>query len=93
MTEKKMIRLFNQELIRAQEKALENIDKWGFQDIETLLLALMEEVGEVSQAWLKYKHEHGALHRVIDEVRDTMPLLLQITERWHNKIEETKRRK
>ena len=35
-------------------KAKQNIDKWGLQDKETIALAMMEELGELTQAILQY---------------------------------------
>ena len=38
------------ELIGWEKKAKENVDKWGLQDLGTLLLATQEELGEVAEA-------------------------------------------
>ena len=61
-----------------QRKALANVEKWGLQDRETLLLCLMEELGELTQAVLQAKHECGDELRVIEELDDLGAVLLQL---------------
>ena len=62
-------------------QASENIDRWGLQDEETLLLAIQEELGELTRAHLEAKHEDGDPHRVDEEIDDLGALLLQLHER------------
>jgi len=61
-------------------KAAENIEKWGLQDEETLLLAIQEELGEMTQAHLEARAEGGDPSRVDDELDDLGALLLQLHE-------------
>lgn len=62
-------------------KADENIEKWGLQDEETLLLAIQEELGELTQAHLEARAEGGDPDRVDEELDDLGALLLQFHER------------
>jgi|GEM_PF-1363417 len=62
-------------------KASDNIEEWGLQDEETLLLAIQEEVGELAQAHLEAKHEDGRPGRIDEELDDLSALLLQLEER------------
>lgn len=57
-----------------------NIEEWGLQDEETLLLALQEELGELTQAHLEARDEGGDPSRVDDELDDLGALLLQLHE-------------
>jgi hypothetical protein len=61
-------------------KADENIEKWGLQDEETLLLAIQEELGELSQAFLEARSEGGDPARIDKELDDLGALLLQFHE-------------
>jgi len=61
-------------------KARDNIDQWGLQDEETLLLAIQEELGELTQAHLEARSEGGDPARVDEELDDLGALLLQIHE-------------
>lgn len=61
-----------------ERQAIENIDKWGIQHPEEVLSAIVEEVGEIEQAYLEATHEGGGPARVEDEVDDLGPLLLQL---------------
>ncbi|WP_233511912.1 hypothetical protein [Haloferax sp. Atlit-12N] len=61
-------------------KAAENIEEWGVQDEATLLLAIQEELGELTQAHLEAKHEDGRDSRVDEELDDLGALLLQLHE-------------
>lgn len=65
-------------------KAKDNIEKWGMQDIPTLLLAMTEELGELAQAYLQYKHEHQPKKRIEKELADLAALCCQL--QW--RIEE-----
>lgn len=64
-------------------KALENRAKWGSQDYETLGLAVAEEVGELAQAILKYRHEGAAEIRIAEEALDLGALCIQVILLWH----------
>lgn len=61
-------------------KAEDNVEKWGLQDVETLLLAMQEEQGELAQAYLEAEHEDGDLARVATELDDLAALCIQL--RW-----------
>lgn len=62
------------------EKAEENVEEWGLQDVETLLLAMQEEQGELAQAHLEETHEDGDAARIADELDDLAALCIQL--RW-----------
>ena len=59
-------------------KASENVAEWGLQDTETLLLAMQEELGELTQAHLESVHEDGDPERVAEEMADLGALLFQL---------------
>jgi len=61
-------------------KAAENIDTWGYQKEETLLLALQEELGELTQAFLEARSEGGDPQCVDEELDDLGALLIQFHE-------------
>lgn len=61
-------------------KASENIDEWGYQDEATLLLAMQEELGELTQAYLEARSEGADPRRVEQELDDLGALLLQFHE-------------
>lgn len=67
--------------IRWTEKAMENREKWGTQSLETLLLASMEELGELTQAYLEHRHEDGEFERLQDEIDDLGALIIQLQRR------------
>jgi len=60
------------------EQAYENVQKWGEQNTETLLLAMQEELGELTQAHLEYNWEDGDDYRVPAELIDLAALLVQL---------------
>lgn len=62
-------------------KADRNIETWGLQDEATLLLAIQEELGELTQAHLEAEHEDGDPARIDEELDDLGALLLQLHER------------
>ena len=62
-------------------KALENTEKWGLQNTETLILAMTEELGEISQAHLENQHENGDGDRVAEELADLGALCIQLARR------------
>lgn len=66
------------------KKAQENIDKWGLQDVSTLILAMMEELGELAQAHLQAVHEHKDPERISEELDDLMVLGYQLREAYIN---------
>lgn len=55
-------------------KGRENIEKWGLQDVDTLLHAMMEELGEIARAHLEKEGDQ----RLIEEARDLGALCLQL---------------
>lgn len=61
-------------------KASDNIEEWGLQDEETLLLAMQEELGELTQAVLEARSEDGDPYRIDDELDDLGALLIQFHE-------------
>jgi NTP pyrophosphatase (non-canonical NTP hydrolase) len=60
-----------------QQQARQNVKEWGLQDRETLLLAMQEELGELTQATLEAEYEAGDYQDQFDELRDLAALLLQ----------------
>ncbi|MHB9286773.1 hypothetical protein ACKVMT_07005 [Halobacteriales archaeon Cl-PHB] len=62
------------------EKAEENVEEWGLQEIDTLLLAMQEEQGELSQAYLESEYENGNAARIASELDDLAALCVQL--RW-----------
>ncbi|WP_206335519.1 hypothetical protein [Natronolimnobius sp. AArcel1] len=60
------------------EKASNNVEKWGLQDVPTLLLAMQEEMGELEQAHLEARDEDGDPERVGDELADLAALCFQL---------------
>ncbi len=62
------------------EQAAANVDRWGDQSVETLLLATQEELGELAQAHLEARDETGDRQRVADELDDLAALMFQL--RW-----------
>jgi NTP pyrophosphatase (non-canonical NTP hydrolase) len=63
-----------------RRKAEENVEEWGLQDVETLLLAMQEEMGELAQAHLEAEHEDGDPTRIARELADLGALCVQL--RW-----------
>lgn len=61
-----------------QDKARENVEKWGLQDRRTLVLAMLEELGELTQAVLEHEAEDGDYQRMYDETADLGALLIQM---------------
>lgn len=62
------------------EKAETNVEEWGLQDVETLLLAMQEEQGELAQAYLEAEYEDGDAARIAAELDDLAALCVQL--RW-----------
>jgi len=62
---------------RWANQSRENVEEWGEQDIETLLIAIQEELGELSQATLEYRSENGTYEPLFEELDDLGALLFQ----------------
>lgn len=58
-------------------KASENIEDWGVQDETILLLAMLEELGELAQAYLEANFEGAPESQICQELDDLGALLLQ----------------
>jgi len=67
-------------LSRIGLRADHNLARWGKQDVPTLIMAMVEELGEISQAHLQAIAEGGDPWRVIDEALDLAPLCVQLVE-------------
>jgi len=63
-----------------RHKAEENVEEWGLQAVQTLLLAMQEEMGELAQAHLEAEHEGGDPARIAKELADLGALCVQL--RW-----------
>lgn len=63
-----------------RDKAEENVEEWGEQSFEQLLLASQEELGELTQAYLQSEYEEGSLEDLEEELNDLAALCVQI--RW-----------
>ena len=74
---------------RWMSKADENIHEWGLQDEETLLLAMQEELGELTQAVLEARAEGGDPGRIDRELDDLGALLIQFHERRNRRSVDT----
>ena len=59
-------------------RAEHNLDKWGLQDPDTLILAMTEELGELAQAQLQSRADRSQRPRVREECVDLMALCLQL---------------
>lgn len=71
------------------DKALQNVEEWGLQDKETLLLAMQEELSELTQAVLEAREEDGDQDRIDDELDDLGALLFQFHMKWEEQHERT----
>lgn len=58
--------------------AEDNLDVWGEQDLDTLLLAAQEELGELTQAYLEAVEEGRDPAEVQAELDDLAPLMFQL---------------
>ena len=65
-------------LSTVHDKVAHNRAKWGPQDAPTLLIAMMEELGETAQAHLHTIHEGGSVERVKSESLDLAALCFQL---------------
>lgn len=70
-------------------KAYENLGEWGSQEIDTLLLAMQEELGELTQAYLEATAEGGDPERVDGELDDLAALCLQLAWRLRQRDRDT----
>lgn len=61
-----------------RQQAERNVETWGEQSIETLLLATIEELGELTQAHLEAVAEGGDPRRRREELGDLGALPLQL---------------
>lgn len=59
-------------------RANENVDKWGVQDPAVILLAMQEELGELTQAYLEATYEDGDRELPREEMHDLGALLFQL---------------
>ena len=53
-----------------EAKAKDNIDKWGVQTLEVMSLAMMEELGELTQAILQFKYSDPFENEIEESVED-----------------------
>ena len=61
-----------------RERAHENLETWGEQTYPELVLATIEEIGELAQALLEYEYEDGAADRIPEELSDIGALGYQL---------------
>jgi len=61
-----------------KQRAQNNVGEWGFQGVETLLLAMQEEMGELTQSHLEARAEDGDPDRVEEELCDLGALCFQL---------------
>lgn len=68
------------ELLEIGDQAAANIAKWGVQEIDTLVIAISEQSGKVSQAYLHSMHEPNKYERgqLKQQARHTAALCLQL---------------
>lgn len=66
-----------------RDQAVKNIEKYGYQDLETLVLAITEETGELAQALLQWKHEGQPFERIMEEAVDLMALPMAVIALCH----------
>lgn len=50
-----------------EQKATENINKWGHQSVDLLALLMVEELGELTQAILQYKYLNPLENRNVED--------------------------
>lgn len=63
-----------------------NVEEWGQQDLDTLLLAAQEELGELCQAVLEARNEGGDPERIQAELDDLAPLLFQLQWAYNREV-------
>lgn len=61
-----------------REQARRNLDEWGEQTYPELVLATVEEIGELAQALLEHEYEDGAADRIPAELTDVGALGYQL---------------
>lgn len=59
-------------------RAEDNIDTWGQQDLDTLLIATQEKLGELVQAVLEARAEDGDTRNIQTELDDLAALMFQL---------------
>jgi len=59
-------------------RACENVETWGVQNPAVVLLAIQEELGELTQAYLEATYEDGSKLAVAEELDDLGALLVQL---------------
>ena len=74
------LEIVDSELFRIGNQASANLAKWGNQNIETLALAVSEQSGKLSQAFLhsEFEPEKYTTGQIIQQARHTAALCLQI---------------
>ena len=70
-------------------KACANAAKWGDQNINDLILAIVEEVGELSQAFLQHRYEDQPKERIWEELDDLAPLIIQLRSLYYHHYLDT----
>jgi NTP pyrophosphatase (non-canonical NTP hydrolase) len=71
-----------------RSKANDNLREWGEQDLETLLLAAQEELGELTRAVLEVEHEDGDRPDIQREIDDLGALIFQIQHAYQSERPE-----
>jgi len=61
-----------------RSQARRNLEKWGEQSYPVLVLATVEELGELAQALLEHEHEGGDPERISKELADLGALGYQV---------------
>ena len=61
-----------------RRQANENVDEWGIQDPAVILLAMQEELGGLTQAYLEATYENGDQDLPREEMHDLGALLFQL---------------
>jgi len=61
-----------------RRRANDNVDEWGIQDPAVILLAIQEELGELTQAYLEATYEDGDRDLPREEMHDLGALLFQL---------------
>ena len=61
-----------------RDQAELNVEEWELQEIDTVLLAIMEELGETAQAYLECEYEGKSEIALYGEIDDLAPLMWQL---------------
>ena len=72
------------------KKSKENLIRFGEQDFNILLIGTMEELGELAEAYLKYKYENGKFNRIKEELIDLGAICYQMCLKIQNAINHNK---